>query len=87
VALAIGMNGFERLLMGAEAMDTHFRTTPLEQNLPVLMALISIWNTNFLGAETTAILPYNESMRHFRHFYSNWKWSRMAKRLIVMVRR
>ncbi|MBY0570876.1 MAG: glucose-6-phosphate isomerase, partial [Burkholderiaceae bacterium] len=43
VALAIGMNGFERLLMGAEAMDTHFRTTPLEQNLPVLMALISIW--------------------------------------------
>ncbi|MBC3811697.1 glucose-6-phosphate isomerase [Undibacterium aquatile] len=68
VALAIGMNGFERLLMGAEAMDTHFRTTPLEQNLPVLMALISIWNTNFLGAETTAILPYNESMRHLPAF-------------------
>jgi glucose-6-phosphate isomerase len=49
-------------------MDTHFRTTPLEQNLPVLMALISIWNTNFLGAETTAILPYNESMRHLPAF-------------------
>jgi len=68
VALAIGMNGFERLLMGAETMDAHFRTTPLEQNLPVLMALISIWNTNFLGAETTAILPYNESMRHLPAF-------------------
>lgn len=64
VALAIGMNGFERLLAGAETMDKHFRSAPLEQNLPVLSALISIWNTNFLGAETTAILPYNESIRH-----------------------
>lgn len=68
VALAIGMNGFERLLSGAETMDLHFRKTPLEQNLPVLLALISIWNTNFLGAETSAILPYNESIRHLPAF-------------------
>lgn len=68
LALAIGMRGFERLLEGAENMDKHFCGTPLEKNLPVLLALISIWNTNFLGAETTAVLPYNESMRHFPAF-------------------
>ena len=68
VALSIGMNGFERMLQGAQTMDSHFREAPLEKNLPVLMALISIWNTNFLGAETTAILPYNESIRHLPAF-------------------
>ena len=68
VALAIGMSGFERMLQGAETMDKHFCSTPLEHNLPVLMALISVWNTNFLGAETTAILPYNESIRHLPAF-------------------
>lgn len=68
VALAIGMSGFERLLEGAETMDKHFCSAPLEKNMPVLLALISIWNTNFLGAETTAVLPYNESMRHFPAF-------------------
>lgn len=64
VAIAIGMTEFERLLEGAAAMDTHFCHAPFEKNLPVLLALISIWNTNFLGAVTTAVLPYNESMRH-----------------------
>ncbi len=68
LALAIGMRGFERLLEGAEKMDQHFCQAPLEKNLPVLLALISIWNTNFLGAETTAVLPYNESMRHLPGF-------------------
>lgn len=68
VALAIGMRGFERLLEGAETMDKHFCSAPLEKNLPVLLALMSIWNTNFLGAETTAVLPYNESMRHLPGF-------------------
>ncbi|QJQ07111.1 glucose-6-phosphate isomerase [Undibacterium piscinae] len=68
VALAIGMSGFERLLQGAETMDKHFCAAPLESNLPVLLALISVWNTNFLGAETSAVLPYNESMRHFPAF-------------------
>ncbi len=68
LALSIGMRGFERLLEGAENMDKHFCSAALERNLPVLLALISIWNTNFLGAETTAILPYNESMRHLPGF-------------------
>lgn len=68
IALAIGMNGFERLLAGAEAMDGHFREAPFERNLPVLMALIGIWNTNFLGASTSAVLPYHESLRFLPSF-------------------
>jgi glucose-6-phosphate isomerase len=68
IALAIGMNGFERLLAGAQAMDTHFREAPFEKNLPVLMALIGIWNTNFLGAATSAVLPYHESLRFLPSF-------------------
>ena len=64
LAISIGMSGFERLLAGAQAMDRHFRETPFQDNLPVLLALLGIWNTNFLGANTSAIVPYNESLRH-----------------------
>jgi glucose-6-phosphate isomerase len=64
LAVSIGMSGFERLLAGAQAMDQHFCQTPLKDNLPVLLALLGIWNTNFLGAHTSAIVPYNESLRH-----------------------
>lgn len=64
LAISIGMSGFERLLAGAQAMDQHFCRAPLKENLPVLLALLGIWNTNFLGAHTSAIVPYNESLRH-----------------------
>ena len=64
LAISIGMSGFERLLAGAQAMDQHFCQAPLKENLPVLLALLGIWNTNFLGAHTSAIVPYNESLRH-----------------------
>ena len=64
LAVSIGMSGFERLLAGAQAMDQHFCQAPLKENLPVLLALLGIWNTNFLGAHTSAIVPYNESLRH-----------------------
>ena len=60
IAIAIGMNQFEELLAGGRAMDEHFRTAPLDDNLPVLLALIGIWNANFLGAETYAVLPYDQ---------------------------
>lgn len=60
IAIAIGMNRFEELLAGGRAMDEHFRTAPFEQNLPVLLGMIGIWNSNFLGAETIAILPYDQ---------------------------
>jgi len=68
IALAVGMDVFDALLRGAHAMDRHFREMPLAENLPVLMALIGIWNSNFLGAETNAVLPYNESLRYLPAF-------------------
>ena len=66
--IAIGPQAYAELLAGAERMDEHFRSTPCERNLPVVMALIGIWNTNFLGATTNAVLPYNESLRYFPSF-------------------
>ncbi|WP_291991796.1 glucose-6-phosphate isomerase [Candidatus Accumulibacter sp. ACC003] len=66
--IAIGPQAFGDLLAGAERMDEHFRTTPFERNLPVVMALIGIWNTNFLGATSNAVLPYNESLKYFPSF-------------------
>ena len=66
--IAIGPHAFDEMLRGAEQMDEHFRNTPLERNLPVIMALIGIWNTNFLGATTNSVLPYNESLKYFPSF-------------------
>ena len=63
VALTIGMDNFRALLAGAHAMDTHFRDAPLEKNLPVVMAMLGIWYSNFWGAETHAILPYDHYLR------------------------
>jgi glucose-6-phosphate isomerase len=66
--IAIGPHAFADLLAGAQRMDEHFRSTPYERNLPVVMALIGIWNTNFLGATSNAVLPYNESLKYFPSF-------------------
>ena len=63
VALTIGMDNFRALLSGANAMDQHFRNTPLEQNLPVVMAMLGLWYNNFWGAETYTILPYDHYLR------------------------
>jgi glucose-6-phosphate isomerase len=60
IAVAIGMDRFRELLAGGRAMDEHFRTAPLGANIPVVLALIGIWNANFLGAETYAVLPYDQ---------------------------
>ncbi len=65
IALSIGMHGFEALLSGAFAMDEHFRTAPLDENMPVILALIGIWNSNFLGADSYAILPYDQRLHRF----------------------
>jgi glucose-6-phosphate isomerase len=61
--LAIGPERFRELLAGFHEMDEHFRTAPLAQNLPVLHGLLTVWNTNFLGAETVAILPYDQYLK------------------------
>jgi glucose-6-phosphate isomerase len=63
--LAIGPGNFRALLSGFHEMDEHFRTAPFAKNLPVLMALLSIWNTDFLGAETVAVLPYEQYLKRF----------------------
>ncbi|MDX9707209.1 MAG: glucose-6-phosphate isomerase, partial [Azospira sp.] len=63
LALAIGMDAFEQMLAGAERMDRHFREAPVERNLPLLMALIGIWNIDFLGAWNLSISPYSQSLR------------------------
>jgi glucose-6-phosphate isomerase len=62
IVLAIGMNRFEELLSGAHAMDEHFRTAPLEKNMPVLLALIGVWYRNFFGACSHAVLPYDQHL-------------------------
>ena len=62
--IAIGPERFREMLAGFHAMDEHFRTTPFERNLPVLLGLIGIWYNNFFGAETVAILPYDHYLGH-----------------------
>jgi glucose-6-phosphate isomerase len=64
IALTLGMDHFRALLKGAHAMDRHFQEAPTECNLPVLMALLSIWYNNFWGAETQAVLPYDEYLQY-----------------------
>ncbi len=65
IALAIGWNNFDELLTGACEMDTHFRETPFERNIPVLMALLGIWYSNFFNASTYAIIPYDQYLSKF----------------------
>ncbi|MDE9430406.1 glucose-6-phosphate isomerase [Xenorhabdus bovienii] len=69
IALSIGYENFEQLLSGAHAMDKHFEQTSPEQNIPVLLALIGIWYNNFFGAETEAILPYDQYMHRFAAYF------------------
>ncbi|QLB20410.1 glucose-6-phosphate isomerase [Vespertiliibacter pulmonis] len=69
IALSIGFENFEQLLEGAYAMDKHFLHTPIEKNIPTTLALIGIWNNNFLGAESEAILPYDQYMHRFAAYF------------------
>ena len=69
IVLSVGFDNFVELLSGAHAMDKHFSTTPAEKNLPVLLALIGIWYNNFFGAETEAILPYDQYMHRFAAYF------------------
>ena len=65
IALSIGVDGFKQLLAGAHAIDQHFQQAPFEQNLPVLLAMLGIWNNNFLNIQTHAVLPYDGRLKHF----------------------
>jgi len=63
--IAIGPDGFAELLAGFHDMDEHFRTTPLEKNLPVLLGLLTVWYNNFFGAQTIGIMPYADNLKRF----------------------
>lgn len=69
IALSIGFDNFEALLSGAHAMDQHFLNAPLDQNIPTTLALVGLWNTNFLGAQTEAILPYDQYLHRFAAYF------------------
>jgi glucose-6-phosphate isomerase len=69
IALAVGMDHFDQLLAGAHAVDEHFRTTPFEENIPIIMGLLGIWYNNFYGAESHAILPYDQYLIHFADYF------------------
>jgi glucose-6-phosphate isomerase len=69
IACSIGFENFVELLDGAHAMDMHFRRSPFEKNIPVILALISIWYNNFFGAETETILPYDQYMHRFPAYF------------------
>jgi glucose-6-phosphate isomerase len=69
IALYLGMDNFEALLDGAHAVDEHFRSTPFEKNLPAIMALLGIWYNNFFGAQSHAILPYDQYLVHFPAYF------------------
>lgn len=69
IALTIGYKNFEQLLKGAHESDNHFRDTTFDKNIPVMMALVGLWYTNFFGAQTEAILPYDQYMHRFSAYF------------------
>lgn len=69
IALTIGFDHFKQLLNGAHTIDQHFRSTSFDQNIPVIMALIGIWYTNFMGASSEAILPYDQYLHRFAAYF------------------
>ena len=63
--LAVGPDNFGKMLAGFHALDEHFRTAPFAKNLPVLLGLLAVWNNDFLGAQTVAVLPYEQYLKRF----------------------
>jgi len=81
IALAIGWEHFEAFLAGAHAMDNHFLNTPFKQNLPMLLATLGIWYGNFYGAESHAILPYDQYMHRFPAYFQQGDMESNGKRV------
>jgi glucose-6-phosphate isomerase len=69
ISLGIGFDNFKQLLAGAHATDKHFAETPFEQNIPVILAMLGVWYINFFGAETQAILPYDQYLHRFAAYF------------------
>ena len=81
--VAVGPEWFRELLSGFHAMDEHFRTAPFESNLPVLMGLLAVWYRNFFGAETTAVLPYDQYLVRFPAYLQQLTMESNGKRVTV----
>ncbi len=81
VALAVGYGHFADLLAGAHAMDTHFKQTPLEQNLPVVLALVGLWNRQFLGCSSVSIAPYHQDLNRFPAYLQQLDMESNGKRV------
>ena len=81
IALFIGMERFEELLAGAHRVDEHFRTAPLEKNIPVLMGLLGIWYNNFFGADSHVILPYDQYLHRFPAYFQQGDMESNGKRI------
>ena len=80
IALFIGMDRFEELLEGAHGVDEHFRDTPFEKNIPVVMGLLGVWYNNFFGAQTHAILPYDQLLEFFPAYFQQGDMESNGKR-------
>jgi len=83
IAVSIGMDNFEELLMGAHLADQHFRDTPLEKNIPVTMALLGVWYNNFFGVESHCLLPYDQSLYFFADYFQQGDMESNGKAMTV----
>ena len=81
IVLSIGMDHFEELLAGAHRVDEHFKTTPFEENIPVIMGLLGIWYNNFFDAQTHAILPYDQYLHRFPAYFQQGDMESNGKRV------
>jgi glucose-6-phosphate isomerase len=81
IALAIGFDNFRALLEGAHEMDEHFRTAPVEQNLPMTLGLLGVWYNDFFGAESHAILPYDQYLSRFPAYFQQGDMESNGKRV------
>ena len=81
IACVVGMDAFEEMLEGASAMDEHFRSAPLAKNLPVVLGMLGVWYANFFGAETHAILPYDQYLHRFPAYFQQGDMESNGKRV------
>ena len=81
IALYVGMDRFEELLQGGYDMDEHFRTAPLEQNMPVVLAMLGVWYRNFHDAASIALLPYDQSLEYFTAYFQQADMESNGKRV------
>jgi glucose-6-phosphate isomerase len=82
IALFVGMENFEELLAGAHEMDQHFRAAPPESNIPMILALLGVWYNNFFGAESHAIIPYDQYMHRFPAYFQQGDMESNGKRVM-----